>query len=181
MTRVAAANAWLDEYRERVPERVLEMARLHVEECLSYAQIGERYGISRQRVGQLLTPLDLAHPEVQRRDEEGLRKAARRIEQRRSTLAVEAEKLGYSSGDSLRTALWRIGLKVHEPPPAMPKHGTVARYRRGCQCTRCRRANADYARERYQEARSTAEAREQARVKARAKRAEKRRRKEMME
>lgn len=180
MTRVILARSWFEDYRERVPERVLEMARLHVNECMTYSEIGERYGLTRQRVGQLLGPLGLAHPTIPRRDKDELHKAAKRVESGRSTLAREAERLGYATPDSLRTALWKIGLKPHAPI-RLGKHGTVTRYRQGCTCKRCRKANADYARARYQEARSTPSGKEAARVKARTKRAEKRRRKEMVE
>lgn len=42
-----------------------------------------------------------------------------------------------------------IGQKTRELPP----HGTVARYKRGCGCEDCRRANNDYRRRRAQQER----------------------------
>jgi DNA-directed RNA polymerase specialized sigma subunit len=42
------------EYLANIPKRNLEIARLRYEEQLSLAKIGERFGISRQRVNQIL-------------------------------------------------------------------------------------------------------------------------------
>jgi hypothetical protein len=145
MTRVDLANEWLDDYRERVPERVLEMARLYVEEGLTYAVIGERYGISKQRVGQLLYPLGLT-PQGERRQIERAQRlliAYERIQAGETTLAEEAEALDYASTDSLRTRMHELGLKPRRVMPE-PAHGTLTRYnssRWRCRCAECRRAN----------------------------------------
>jgi hypothetical protein len=142
---IAHAEAWLEDYQRRVPERTLEMARLYVEEGLSYAQIGERFGLTRQRVGQLLGPLGLqpfrrqaAIARVQL-----LGAAYGRIIRKESTLEEEAPKLGYKNARSLRSALYDLDMRVvlgHVPPP----HGTASRYRSrryACRCDECRRAN----------------------------------------
>ena len=182
MTRVKLAKSWFDDYRARYPERTLEMARLYVEERLSYAQIAERYGITRQRVGHLLKPLGLARdltPQRREDREKELRKASERIEKGKATASQEAERLGYANVTSFRSQLARLGLKPHYPRPT-PKHGTVARYRSGCHCWRCRNANAEVVREAYKERTSTPEGKEAERVRARARRAARRQRKEVV-
>ena len=151
MSTVALANAWLEDYQRRVPERTLEMARLYVEEGLSYAEIGERFDLTRQRVGQLLGPLGLqpfrrqaAIARVQL-----LREAYGRIVRKESTLDEEAPRLGYKNARSLRSALYELDMRVvlgYEEPA----HGTVSRYRSrryACRCDECRRANREKGKE----------------------------------
>jgi transposase len=126
-------------------ERIAEMARAYVEEGLSYAKIGERYGISKQRVGQLLGPLEISRDPGQAKivREQGLRAAHARLMADATTLAEEAELLGFVHGESLRSALHDIGLHYVRPRP-IPEHGTIERYRsrkHGCKCAECRRAN----------------------------------------
>lgn len=142
---VALANAWLEDYQQRVPERTLEMARLYVEEGLSYSEVGERYGLTRQRVGQLLGPLGLQQYRRQAAvvRVQLLRDAYSRIINGRSTLDEEAPKLGYKNGHSLRSALYDLDMRVVMGYP-QPPHGSVARYRSrryACRCDDCRRAN----------------------------------------
>ena len=146
MTRVEVANAWLDE--QRLDDRTLAMARAYVEHGLTYAQIGEDFGVSRQRVGQLLGPLGLANeqgPLKKAARVQALREAYDRIMEGTSTLTEEAARLDYKSNRSLRTALYDLGLRIvldREEPP----HGTMARYRShiyACRCEECRRANRD--------------------------------------
>lgn len=142
---VDVAVAWLEDYQRRVPERTLEMARLYVEAGESYSQIAEQFGLTKQRVGQLLGPLGLQQYRRQAAIERRqlLAAAYGRIIAKRSTLEEEAEKLGYKNARSLRAALYDLGMRVvlgHEQPP----HGTVARYRSrsyACRCDECRRAN----------------------------------------
>ena len=127
-------------------DRLESMARAYVEEGLSYKQIGDRYGITRQRVGQLLSPLNLGHGQRQARSivrEQNLRAAFARLEGGESTLKQEATALGYSSGESLRSAFYEAGLHFLQGTPP-PEHGTIARYRsrkHACRCAECRRAN----------------------------------------
>ena len=129
-------------------ERIAQMARAYVEEGLSYEQIGERFGITRQRVGQLLGPLGLARDrgvaKIQR--EQRLRASFARLEAGGTTLSEEAENLGYGSGESLRSAFYELGLRfVREK--SIPPHGTITRYRsrtHGCSCDECRRANTEH-------------------------------------
>lgn len=128
-------------------ERVQAMARAYVELGLSYAQIAEEYGLTRQRVGQLLGPLKLAEEKEQRSSvvrEQRLRDVYHRIMAGEVTLERAAADLGYASGSSLRSVLYLLGMRVvldKEPP-----HGTVERYRSRkwkCRCEACRRANSE--------------------------------------
>ena len=45
------------EYMDKMPQRKVDIARLYYKEGLSLAKIGERYGLSRQRVHQILNEL----------------------------------------------------------------------------------------------------------------------------
>lgn len=127
-------------------ERLELMARAYVEEGLSYREIGEHFGVTRQRVGQLLKPLDLAKGQRQSKSivrEQNLRAAFARLQAGGTTLKEEATALGYSSGESLRSAFYEMGLRYVEER-TVPAHGTLARYRsrkHGCRCEECRRAN----------------------------------------
>lgn len=130
--------------------RMQAMARAYVEEGLTYAQIADRYGISRQRVGQLLGPLALAKGQVSARRtsrEQALRRAHRRIMAGEVTLELAAAELGYKNGHALRGVLYDLGLRVNVQSYAEPPHGTYARYqshRFACRCDECRRANREY-------------------------------------
>jgi hypothetical protein len=145
VTRVAVAEAWSQDYAERVDERTLEMARLAIEGGLPYSEIGQRFGVSRQRVQQLLKPLDLM-PGNERRHARYLAELARarqRIEEG-STLDIESERLGITK-DWLRKAFIKQGfspVRIEPPPP--PAHGSFARYSSKhfkCRCPECRAAN----------------------------------------
>ena len=127
-------------------ERLQSMARAYVERGLSYSQIAEEYDLTRQRVGQLLKPLGLAREresvsKVIR--EQRLRAIHKRITAGDVTLEGAAAELGYSSGQSLRHALYTLGMRV-VTELAVPPHGTSSRYRSRrfpCRCEECRRAN----------------------------------------
>jgi transposase len=131
-------------------DRTQEMARMYVEQGMSYAEIGKHFNLTRARVGQILGPLKLAPQQVSRRRAERaqeLREAHARIMARESTLAEEAEKLGYVYRENLRAELAKLGLRVHIRP--VPEHGTRERYtsrKWRCRCEACRTANAEYAR-----------------------------------
>lgn len=127
-------------------ERTQTMARLYVEEGLTYQQIAERYGITRQRVHFLLGKLDLAkHRGARQRVErtQTLKDAHARITEGTSSVREEAERLGYSSPDSFRSMIWRMGLHVPRQAVEAP-HGTRQRYSRGCHCGECKEANRQY-------------------------------------
>lgn len=133
-------------------DRQTEMARLYVEQGLTYAEIGKEFGVSRQRVGQILGELDLVDlvaPRARAEREVALRAAHARITAQETTREAEIEGLGYKNWDSLYSAFRKIGLTVerhHELPP----HGTNARYRHksepcrednGRPCAACRKAH----------------------------------------
>lgn len=126
-------------------ERIEAMKRLYVEAGLSYSQIGEQFGLTKQRVGQLLGPLGLQQYRRQAAMErvQLLAAAYGRIIRKESTLEEEAPKLGYKNARSLRGALYDLDMRIvlgHEEPA----HGTAARYdsrKWRCRCSECRRAN----------------------------------------
>jgi hypothetical protein len=131
-------------------DRQVEMARLYAEQGLSYAQIGERYGITRQRVGQLIGDLGLAPGRAARSRAEheiAVRAAHARLAAGETTREAEIEAMGYKNWDSLYSAFRELGLKVerqHEPAP----HGTDTRYRKcrdddGRPCEACRKAHSE--------------------------------------
>lgn len=129
-------------------DRASEYARLYVEEGLSYGQIAERNGVSRQYVGQILTPLKLANGKVSKARAEmvaELTAAHGRIMRRESTLREEAEKAGFKHSENFRAKMRQYGLRVNLD--RTPAHGTFARYKSRkwrCRCEDCTRANREY-------------------------------------
>ena len=127
-------------------DRVQQMARAYVEQGLSYSQIAAEYGLTRQRVGQLLGPLGLARDREQWSKiarEQKLRAVHRQIMAGEITLDRAAADLGYASGGSLRGALSDLGMRVNFTLDE-PAHGTASRYRSrrfACRCEECRRAH----------------------------------------
>lgn len=127
-------------------ERTQAMARAYIEEGLTYEQIAERYGVSRQRVGQLIGRLGVSGTKARASmlaREQRLRASHATIMAGESTLEEEAARLGFKHAHSLRSALYRLGLRVVIEQP-VPEHGTLARYlshRYRCRCEDCRRAN----------------------------------------
>lgn len=146
MTRAAVAEAWAGEYEGRKPsERQVEMGRLYVEEGLTYREIAERYGISRQRVAQLLEPFGFPRHWGRRRQLERARTLEavhERVRSGETSLRDEWEALGYASEDSLRNALLSLGLHFERHAP----HGVRWRYNRGCRCELCKVAHREYMR-----------------------------------
>lgn len=147
MTRVDLANAWLDA-RKPPSERAVQMSKLYAEDGLTLQQIGERFGVSRERVRQLIAPFGLEPHYGKRKQEERLvrlKEAHARIVSGQSTTAQEAERLGYASAGVLRLALWKLGLRLRKKGP--PAHGTYARYtHHRCHCKRCRQAMREHLR-----------------------------------
>ncbi|HSE44887.1 MAG TPA: hypothetical protein VLA89_06120 [Gemmatimonadales bacterium] len=126
-------------------DRVQAMTRAYVEGGLSYAQIAQEYGLTRQRVGQILGPLGLAGEREKRSRvvrEQKLREIHARIMSGELTLEQAAAELGYASGASLRSVLFNLDLRIIIEWE--PDHGTIERYRSRkfkCRCDECRRAN----------------------------------------
>lgn len=152
MTRAAVAQAFAEDYKPP-NERAVEMARLYAEDELTYEQIGDRFGLSRQRVHQVLAPFGLPPHGGRRTREERrqrIRDAHARVVAGTTTLEEEAAKLGYKSGPVLRRTFNHHGLHMQ---PAEFEHGTRARYSQGCHCESCRGAEAEYRRKLRRKAR----------------------------
>lgn len=143
MTRLAVAQAWVEEYTPP-NERAIEMARMYAEERLSLREIAEHFGISRQRVHQIIQPFGL-EPHYGRRtqtEREAILVAAHaRIQNGELTVSEAAEELGYASAASLRSVLRELGLLV---PRRRVEHGTRRRYDEGCHCDLCTEAMRAY-------------------------------------
>ena len=135
-------------------ERIQRMARMYSEEGMSYSEIGAHFDISRQRVHQLIGGMVEAHrpalaPAARR---QVLTEAHGRVMRNETTLAEEAERLGYSSEASIRGVMRQHELRFadRERPSrrVLAEHGTALRYRQDCRCEACTDANTQYARER---------------------------------
>ena len=119
--------------------RLEDMVRLYEEEGLTLSEIGEQYGITRQRVSQLIRESGLstgeAHHGVTRR-ERARRAAHERVVAGETTAESEAEIFGISKWALVE--YWRdLGLTVENQFTRSPQHGTNYRYRCGCKCDEC--------------------------------------------
>ena len=118
-----------------------EMQSLY-DEGYTLQQIAEQYGVSRQRIGQIIGPQRKnAHNGGRRRAAllEERRPAFDRIISGESTLKIEADDLGLTP-DYLRGYFDANGLHIPTQYELSPKHGTVYRYQRGCRCAQCKKA-----------------------------------------
>lgn len=136
-------------------ERQRKMARLYSEEGLSYAEIGARFDVSRQRVHQLIGDIVEARPRATPAALiQSLSAAHGRVMRGESTLVEEAERLGYATEGSIRSSMARRGLLFADrerPSRAVPApHGTINRYQQRCRCDECKQANTQHARMRRQ-------------------------------
>jgi len=138
---LAVAEAYADTYKPPT-QRAVEMGLLY-SRGLTIQEIADQYGVSRQRVHQLIKPFGLAGHYGKRKQDERVRRlteAHARIRTGESTTDEEAKRLGYSSAGTLRGALHELGLRIRDEwKPA--EHGSVLRYRQGCKCDECRRAH----------------------------------------
>ena len=126
-------------------ERTSEMARLYTEDGLTLAEVGQVYGVTRERVRQVLEAAGIGR---RPRGSDGPpwyeadpRRAERALRDRRAgvRLAIVAEQAGVSM-----SLLQRFFHAVGEPRRRLPApvHGMVRMYRRyGCRCDACRQAN----------------------------------------
>lgn len=123
------------------------MLRMYLDEGYTMSQIGDHFGISRQRVHQIIgTQGEDAHYGIRMQQErkERLLQAYERMKDG-STAQAEADRLGITRG-SFYVGLNRLGIRL---APESPEHGTLYRYRKGCHCEECRAANAAAKRQRY--------------------------------
>lgn len=119
-----------------------EVMQSMYDEGLSFQQIGEAFGVSRQRVGQLIGPQrKKAHYGRARKTRmlEERTAAFNRIQAGESTLEEEAEKIDVQTKTLYQ---YLVDHKMFLPTQftLSPKHGTVYRYNRGCHCARCKKA-----------------------------------------
>lgn len=112
----------------------------------SLTDVGKEFGLTRQRIHQIISPLS------KERHHGGLRRqkyaakisaAYERVLSHESTLSEEAERLGMKP-NSLRLAFRVRGLRI--PRRQAPLHGTRYRYSQGCRCDECRAAAVKYQR-----------------------------------
>lgn len=130
-------------------DRIQQMIRLYMEDGLSYTEIGERFKLSRQRVHQLIGKhVDSARPaRALTATVQELAASHARVMRNETTLAQEAQRLGYASESSLRGVMARNGLLFAGRPKRerdFAPHGTAKRYRQECRCDECRAANTKY-------------------------------------
>lgn len=119
-------------------ERGKAMAAMYAE-GYTMGEIANEYGISRQRVHQIIQgSYERGHWGRRKKDarRERLLAAHARIMAGESTLHEEAEREGRTS-DGLRSSFYELGLRL---TPPSPEHGTGYRYRCGCRCEECTRA-----------------------------------------
>lgn len=113
----------------------------YVEDGLSTREVGDEFGLTRERVRQILVDSGITrrHGGERRRvqDDDRIRAAFDRITEDGSTTKIEAEILGVRSG-SLRARFRRMGLRL---PLAVARHGTRHYYMKyKCRCVPCRAA-----------------------------------------
>jgi hypothetical protein len=117
-----------------------------IEQNMTYQEIGDAFGITRQAVYWRLKKAGLK-PGSQAKHRKAsliarLSEAHARIMSREATVAEEAERLGYTQS-GMRSVMLRNGMPIRVPQPE-PEHGTRARYQKGCKCDECKRSHADH-------------------------------------
>ena len=134
--------------KEQVLVRVVdrsEVMQSMYDEGMTFAQIAAEFGVSKQRVGQLIGPQrKKAHYGGARKSRmlEERTAAFNRIQAGESTLEEEAEKIDVTAKTLYQ---YLVDHKMFLPTQftLSPKHGTGYRYNRGCRCPRCRKAAKD--------------------------------------
>jgi len=139
MSRLDVANAAAEEYTTP-DERAVAMARMYAEEGLTYEEIGKQYGVTRQRVEQILKPFGIpAHwgQAKKERRAQVLGESYGQISGGHATMKEEAERLGYANAASLWQAFHALGLEMPKRQPSA--HGSLRRYNiLKCRCEICR-------------------------------------------
>lgn len=119
-------------------ERGRAMAAMYAEGH-TLDDIAREYGISRQRVQQIIAgTYERAHWGKRKQDArvERRRAAHARIVAGESTVEAEAQAEGIEP-ISLLSSFYELGLRL---TPLSPEHGTAYRYNRGCRCADCTQA-----------------------------------------
>lgn len=122
--------------------RTKRMVRLY-EKGSSLGDIAQEYGLSRERIRQLITPFTERRPrgagsgrqQQARMLERG--KLRERIDAGKLTVAEAAQNLGVSTW-ALRNWYSKNGVPL--PSRERRDHGTTYRYKQGCRCDECREA-----------------------------------------
>jgi hypothetical protein len=125
----------------RQRERNTEMLEMYLE-GYTLQEVGQHYGISRERVRQIIVKRSSdRHYGARKRMlmNERVRKAYEAM-QNGSTMEAEAEKLGLMP-KSLYSRFLAQGMTLR---PKSPLHGTVYRYQKGCRCDECKKGNRVY-------------------------------------
>jgi len=121
---------------QRNYEREADMLRRYAQ-GETMQEIGDDFGLSRERVRQILKRLNVTADDMR---------------ERRYRMATALYKGGLTATEAAKRAgvhpaLFRgrlVAAGQRRPrPPRVPKHGTVYEYQRGCRCEPCTRANAD--------------------------------------
>lgn len=118
--------------------RAEEMQRLRDEERLTLAEIGERYGISKQRVAQLLGKQggSVERERLEQFQQERL-EVVQRVVAGEISVAEAAEISGITVKSFLAYSLDTFGIRLSQ---SAPEHGTIHRYNGGCRCAECTEA-----------------------------------------
>lgn len=122
---------------EAYSQRLREIERLYFDERQTLEQVGDRFGLTRERVRQILAAAGLngrhfgsSYTAAQ------LHEAGKRYARGESVESLAAF-LGVCAG-TLRAMAFDHGWR--RPPRALPPHGTPSRYSyHGCRCSRCKR------------------------------------------
>jgi len=125
-------------------ERLAEVERLFVKEGMSSADLARHFNVSREMIRQDLKLIGINASAVNEKQREAQAESIR-------TLAVEglvtteiAEKLGITA-HAVRSIAKRYCIEVPRLKPV--EHGTFLSYQRGCNCSPCKAANTEVARE----------------------------------
>jgi transcriptional regulator with XRE-family HTH domain len=125
--------------------RAEEMQRLRDEERLTLSEIGERYGISRQRVAQVIGNQgnDVELERLEEFKQERL-EVVQRVVAGEISVAEASEISGITQRSFKMYALDTFGIKLSHTAPL---HGTPYRYSRGCRCDECKEAQRELRRQ----------------------------------
>jgi methylphosphotriester-DNA--protein-cysteine methyltransferase len=122
--------------------RELKMAAAY-EKGATLQEIGDAWGVTKERVRQLLKRTDAPTPEESLVARRAARcKDALTLVRSGLNVTAAARKYGFSPG-LLWEAVRDAGIKA--PPRPVAKHGTESKYTLGCRCRRCKKAHADFA------------------------------------